>query len=109
MSKEAAGSVTEAAERSDMHGGVARAFARAQEGINHSLQELKISMEATVQATCTMSCGTNDRAWNDRKYLESALKILLELTEMSEDEVVTIEKWWRWKEELEEEKVEVFE
>ena len=58
---------------------MARVFDRTDEEVNHSLQELKTSMEATVAATCASSCGTNDRAKHERSYLERALKILTEM------------------------------
>ena len=60
--KEAAGLVMEAAEKADMaaqllckarerYGCVARVFDRAEEEVNHSLQNLKSSMGGTLQAT----------------------------------------------------------
>ena len=41
-----------------------------EEEVNLFLQELKASTEATVVATCALSCGTDDRADNGRSYLE---------------------------------------
>ena len=80
----------------EQHGCVVRVFDWAKEDVNQSVQEAKTSMGATVAATCALSCGTRDMAGSEgeRNYLESALKILSEMTEMPEElcEVMTVEK-----------------
>ena len=81
---------------------MARAFDRAEDEVNHSLQELKTSVGA-------LSCSKTDRAENERNYLESALKILHEMTEISDDEIyegVTVEVM-EVQDKLEKERVEV--
>ena len=55
-----------------------------------SLQELKASTEATVVATCALSCGTDDRADNGRSYLDSALKLVGDMLELELDEIYEV-------------------
>ena len=56
----------------------------------------RLTWRATASANMPWSCGTNDRGENGRKITSSpALKVLNEMTEMSEGEiyeVVTVEK-----------------
>ena len=91
----------EAAEKVDMaaltrgkarerHCSVAQVFDRTEAEVNLSLQEFKASMEATVAATSALSCGTNDRADNERSYLESALKILSGMMDTEEDGIYEV-------------------
>ena len=47
-------------------------------------------MEATVEATCVLSCGTNDGADNERSYLESVLKFVGDMLELELDEIYEV-------------------
>ena len=62
-----------------------RVFDRTGGEVNLSLQELEAAMEATVAATSALSCGTNDRADNERSYLELGLKILSGMMDTEEN------------------------
>ena len=106
-SREAAKLVTEAAEKPDKevqqvckatkrNGCLARVFDRAEEEVHHFLRGLEASMEETVAATRALSCGTNDRAENERNYLKSASKMLNGMTEMSAKEIYEVVTRWRW-------------
>ena len=55
---------------------MAQVFVKVESEVNRSLQEVKAAVEATVTATCALSCGTGDSNENDKTYLEAALTIL---------------------------------